>query len=359
MYYQNSLSSICIESMLQSFVQKRHECFLLTTSEKGLLHHKVDKFGVKTFSSFKEGKSSYMSDLAFLINFSKKNKIDVIYSHLQRPNLIALLSKYFIKAKVFPCRHHMDDVSLSNNRNSILIDKLINALSIKIVVVSNNVKQYMVSVEKVKQNKIVVIPLGYNFDLYDKPDSNEVLKLKESIKCDLCLITIGRMVKNKNHILVLRALKTLKKRGLKIKLILVDDGPEKGHLVEFVTNNNLNDSVIFTGFLSNIMNYLATADVLVCPSISEASNQVVKEAGLLQKPSVVIKSVGDFQEYIIQDYNGFFISMQNAEDDLINTLTDIYNKKHNLTTIGKEIKQVIQSKFDIKHIVDKYLSLIN
>ena len=53
------------------------------------------------------------------------------------------------------------------------------------------------------------------------------------------------------------------------------------------------------GFREDFVNYMAAADLLIHPSLTEASNNVVKEMGLLQKGVAVCRHVGDFNDFII------------------------------------------------------------
>jgi len=359
LYYQNPYRTVFIESLLKGFVGKGHEVYLLTTCPAGPLHEVVAAFGVNVYTAttHNDKKFSYINNALFLIKFCKTHHIEVVYSHLQNANLIALIASPFIKAKVFPCRHHMDDVRLGGNRNGKLIDKLVNALAKKLIIVSAATRNYLINIEKVKPEKIIAIPLGYDFDLYGKINPQEVQQIRDNCSCKLLLIIIGRMVVNKNHITAFKVLNALVNAGLDIKMIVMDQGPEQEKLLTFVAENKLSDRLFFTGFKNSIIDYIAASDILICPSISEASNQVVKEAGILGKPGIVIKGVGDFDEYIISGKNGFVVSTENTEQEMVALLADIYNGKYNLGEIGDRQKQVVQNKFSIGPVVDQYLKL--
>jgi len=360
-YYQNPYRTVFLESLAQSFIQKGHTVHLLTICEKGVLHQKMQSLGVTTAFNQVNGNRLFqvVGQLRFLIKYCRKHKIDIVYSHLQFANLIADIARPFIKAPVFPCRHHVDEVRMVANKNALVIDRLVNRLSSRIIVVSNAVKKYMTEKEGVKAGKITVIPLGYNFDLYDKPDPVEVVNIREKTPCHLLLILIARMTFHKRHILALEALNKLVKDGLDVKLLVLDHGAEEKNLRAFVHDNQLQDRVIFTGFLNNTMNYLAAADLLLCPSLIEASNQVVKEAALLQKPAVVCSGIGDFDEYFRHGENGFLVSQENTTEEMYSVIKSYYNRKNDLETMGKKMKKEVLERFDIRNITDKYLHLKN
>lgn len=361
LYYQNSYHTVFLESLVAYFIKKGHKVFFLTTCEKGVLHTKMEDLGAEvcahTYPSHTGKLIQFIGQWNFLINYCRKNKIAVVYSHLQLANLVAVFAQYFISAKVFPCRHHSNDVILRGNKNAIRLDKLVSSFSRKIIVVSNAVKSEMVTREKIKAEKIIVIPLGYNFEIYDKPDPLKVSAISEQMKCDFRLIVIGRMNKNKKHIVALRVLKRLVSEGYNIKMILLDQGTEEASLKAFVKEKKLTDHVLFTGFLNNTMDHIAAADMLIHPSVSEASNQVVKEAAILHKPSIVCSGVGDFDEYITHKENGLIVSKESSIQEMYELIKEYFSKKNELQRMGEQINLVVRTRFDINISGSMYLDL--
>src|SRR3989338_8282349 len=113
-YYQNQYHTVFLESLVEYFIKQGHKVYFLTTCKKGILHQKMEDLGaeinVHTYPHGQKKLFQYIGHFFFLIRFCKKNKIEVVYSHLQLANLVAVFAGYFISAKVLPCRHHSDDV---------------------------------------------------------------------------------------------------------------------------------------------------------------------------------------------------------------------------------------------------------
>jgi glycosyltransferase involved in cell wall biosynthesis len=358
-YFQNSIRNIFFESFVSLLLKKGYQVHFLTKCDRGILHDKMEALGVTT-SYYNPGGSRllrFIKHWIFFVRYNRKNKIDVVYPHLQLANLIAVLAQYFIRAKVFPCRHHVDEVMIVGNKTAIRIDKAINKLSRKIIAVSNAIKVHMVNKEGVHPDKIVVIPLGYNFDLHYKPDPVKVAGIRNQMSCELLLIVIARMSANKRHILALQVLDKLVKEGLDIKMMILDHGVEEQNLKVFVEKNKLQDKVLFTGFLHNTRDYVMAADLLLHPSIIEASNQVVRELGSLEKPVIACHGVGDFDEYIIPGENSFLVSKENTVSEMSDIIREYYYKKDELRQMGKRFRDTVLSKFSIGKVVDGYLEL--
>lgn len=358
-YYQNPYRTIFLESFVQKLIAKGFTVHFLSKCERGILQDLVEKYGAITtcYNPKKPRFFRFFYHIFFLIKYCRKNKIDVVYSHLQLANLIALVAQYFIKAKVIPCRHHLDAVFLEGNKNSIRIDKMVNRFSKKIVVVSDAAKQFMVKNENIKEEKLHVIPLGYDFELYDKPDRLICNDIRKNVDREFVMLIVSRMVVNKRHMIAFDVLNTLVKEGFCVKMFVLDAGPELTNLQRFVVENNLINNVIFTGFLNNIMDYVEVADILLHPSISESSNQVVKEAGYLEKPSIVCSGVGDFDEYIVNGENGFLVSKENTVSEMTAIVREYYFKKDELKKMGTKLKQDVLQKFDIEKVVEQYLKV--
>jgi glycosyltransferase involved in cell wall biosynthesis len=291
------------------------------------------------------------------MKFCKKHKIDFVFPHLQYLNLVAAFSQRFLKATVFPMRHHSDDVYLSGNRNARRLDRLVNTFSKKILVVSERCREQMVQHENVAVKKIIVMPLYYNLDYYQCAAGNNS-NLSVANNRTLNLVSIGRMVENKNHITLLKAVKKLVDDGLHIKLVLLDTGPLETELKKFVIESELDDHVCFLGRQSDVIKYIRAADMLVHPSISEGSSQVVKEAGICNKPVMVVKGVGDFDEYITHEKSGFLLSRADMEPELTEILRDIYDNRLQLPKMGKELNKAVREKFELTPGTFTYASII-
>jgi len=358
-YYQNHYHTVFLESLCQGFIKRGNKVHLLTTCLPGQLHVEMEKLGVRTHS-YTPGSTTvfhYVKHFLYLIRFCKRNKIDVVYSHLQFSNLIAVFAQYFISAKVLPCRHHSNDVMILGNKNAIRIDKLVNRFAKRIIVVSNAVKEQMVNYESVDQKKIRIIHLGYNFDLYHKPDPVNVNEIRNKMNCKMLLIIISRMTRSKQHILAVQVLDNVLKKNLDVKMIIMDEGTEKENIVAFLKSKGIEDKVLFTGFVNNTMDHLSAADLLIHPSFTEASNQVVKEAALLFKPSVVCKNVGDFEEYIINQQNGFLVDQNNLVNEMTEVIEKYYSKAEDLKKFGSNIHDAVLTRFSIDPVCDQYIEL--
>ena len=360
-YYPDKERSISLSSLMIAFQKQGHTVHLLTHSTEGDLHQNVRKAGVVTHTYPIPKNNSiifFFKHILFLISFTKKNNIAIVYSHIQVANFISCISQYFTPSRFILCRHHSDCAYIDNNFNEKLLDKIINRLGKEFIVPSQKVYDQMVITEGVKNKKIYLIRYAYDFSQYAKPVNESVNAIKEEFKCKLLLIKTARLISEKRHIMLFKVMNQLAKKGLDIKLMVLSDGPERKNLEEYIANNNLQNNIFMLGYRRDVINYIAAADVVVHVSMSEASNSLVKEAGLLEKPVIACSNVGDFDEYLSNNKNGIIIPKENFENKLTKTLEQIYSGNYNISSLGNDLKKTILDLFSIESIIAKYNQFI-
>ena len=218
----------------------------------------------------------------------------------------------------------------------------------------------MIEHEGVNPSKIEVLHYIYKFNLYQKPDAQKVQALKDKYKGHLRLIMVSRMVKHKRHQLVLECVKELIEKGLDLQLIILDEGPEFENLQNYVVENNLSKHVHFIGFTRDFINFMEMSDVLIQPSMTDASNNVFKEMGLLSKAVIVSENVADYSEYIQHEVNGFLVPMKQTKTHLIQIIEKIYTNQYPIQKIGSSLKETIITEFSFGEKQEKeYAAFFN
>ena len=95
-----------------------------------------------------------------------------------------------------------------------------------------------------------------------------------------------------------------------LKLIIVGDGPERARLEAAVEEYGLSERVVFTGQVSDVGLYYATADVFALPSQSEGSPNVVLEAMAAKLP-IVATAVGGVPEILEDSETALLVPVNN------------------------------------------------
>lgn len=106
------------------------------------------------------------------------------------------------------------------------------------------------------------------------------------------LLAVGRLSQEKAHIHLVQAFNTMRQQKKNVRLLLVGDGPERSALEQVA-----GPGVIFAGQIQDTASYYAVADVLVLPSLTEGSPNVLLEAMAAGVP-VVATAVGGIPEIV-------------------------------------------------------------
>jgi len=368
-YYPSNKRSIQIETTLVEIQKLGHEIILLTTCEKGLIHQELEQQGIKTYthtSAYRFSPFYYINQIVYLIQFCRTHNISLIFSNLQHANFISVFAQFFMPAKVIAFRHHFKfsrgnyGIPLEVNKMEVIFDKIINRLSRKIIVPSAGVYNGIKEFEKVNLSKVTIIPYLYDFSKYGSPNVEIVSELKDKYQSELLIIMVARLIPFKRHLQLLPTFQKLINEGLDLKVIILDEGPCKDEIAQYILIHKLEQHLFLIGFTTQFLEYMKASDLLIHPSLTEASNNVVKEIGLMKKAVAVCEGVGDFDDYIVDGKNGYLMTKETPAEDAEEIIRRVYGNKEKLTELGLALHETILTKFgNNAPIIEQYKILIN
>jgi glycosyltransferase involved in cell wall biosynthesis len=355
LYYTGNKRSIALETWLREYVRHGHQVHLMTACEPGELHERAAQLGVRVSGFFApKNKLYYAKQIRHLIAYCWREHIDVVLSQLQEANIIAVFAERMTRARFYMFRHHPQPHSGKEK----LVDWIVNRLARHIVVLTGPQKQIVLS-EGVPESRIHLVPLMYDFDEY-RPSAEVVRSVRERYRCTLLVIMLSRLVHYKRHMLAFQAIEDLVSRGHDVRLIVMDDGPEKSKLEAHVRQRGLEQRITFLGYQSNVTDYLEASDVLLQPSESEVSANAVKEAAVRGKIVVACRGVGDFDDYLEDTMNAVLVNVTDGASTIADRLEDIIKNRPKYDTIGARLRQRVLDKFGCTPTnVDRYLRLLD
>ncbi len=243
-----------------------------------------------------------------------QNKSDVISS--QDPyylGFVAYLVSVFFNRALEIQIHGFDQANFFKR----IVARIVIPRAHSIRVVSERIRRALVEKFHVAPERIIVCPIYVNCQ--DFKNKNDVIKAPD--RSVFTFVTVSRLVSIKNIPLQLRALAQLKKEGIAARLRIVGDGEERDMLVRMCQQLDIQDSVDFTGYVSNPSSELSSADCFLLTSHDEGYGLAAIEAacaGLL----VIMTDVGCAGEVILDNENGLIIPV-NDEDALVDAMKRI------------------------------------
>ncbi len=120
------------------------------------------------------------------------------------------------------------------------------------------------------------------------------------------IVSVGRLTKQKNLGVVLRALAELKQDGIDVPLRLIGDGPEREKLTARAKRLDLLDRVEFTGAVEpdEVARAVGDADVSVFAATQEGFGLAAAESLMLGVPVVALESGGGVKDVVPQSGAG-------------------------------------------------------
>lgn len=171
---------------------------------------------------------------------------------------------------------------------------------------------------------------------------------------DSVILSIGRLSREKGHRELCRALGNLRSSHAGWKLILVGEGPERKSLQELAGSLGIEERVIFAGYHPQVAAFYAIADVVVLPSLSEGSSNVLLEAMMAGLP-IVATRVGGNPEIVIDEATGLLVSPGDP-GALANALDRLLNDRSLAVRLGEAARSRVSAEFSPERYRERLLS---
>ncbi|MDK2070556.1 glycosyltransferase family 4 protein [Aliarcobacter butzleri] len=235
-------------------------------NKKGKLKNTFEKEGIKHFvlSRYNFYKLSKIID---------KEKIDIVHLHWTKDIPVVVFAKLFSKRKpkIIQTRHmHM------TRFKSDFYHKFLYKNIDMIIAVTNLVKEQLDRfIPEDIRPKIETSYIGANTPNLLSDEEKNNLKRSFKITNEFVVCIVGRVEEAKGQHIVLEAVESLRKSGIKIKTLVV------GHYMDEKYFNNLKNSYsndIFTGFVSNPTDLMQISDCVVLATKKETFGLVLIEA---------------------------------------------------------------------------------
>jgi len=258
--------------------------------------------------------------------------------------LKAILFSLFILfyKKVIYTRHGEDSFDCISWK---LVHKFASMVISHVTFVSEKGKDVFRRVQKLSYLPHHVIENGVN--------TQNINIIKAENKPILRIGSVGRMVKLKHQISLLRALVQL--NDSKIEVHFYGDGECLEELQEFCVIKQLNQSVFFHGVVTDRNVIYNSIDVLAVTSETEGLSLAIIEAMAYACP-VLATSVGGNPRLVLSGETGYQF---NYDDDkkLSELIEKLATDNMLLEELGRKAKQHVDNNFSLEVAADRYLEL--
>ena len=170
------------------------------------------------------------------------------------------------------------------------------------------------------------------------------------------VISVGRLAKQKNFPLLLKAFSLVVER-VDACLIIVGEGSERAELEELINELGLKDRVDLPGYRENVHPYVARSDLFVLSSDFEGMPNALVEAIAVGVPVVSTDCLSGPGEILQQGEGGLLVPVGDADalsDAIVDGLQDIAGRALRQRKAAEKLDD-----FEYQRIMHKYEELLN
>ena len=249
------------------------------------LCQQLEEKGIRTYILDKRAGKDRLAAVRKVIQILRTEKVRLIHGHCSVPMLIAKLSGFLTGIPVVSTIHNTRGYSVRR-------EKLTGWMSRSYVSIGEAAERYMLEELKIPPKKITRIVNAVDTSLFFP----EVKTENFWSKWDLCpqlpvVLNVGRVVKQKNQMCLLQALRLCRDAGKPVQCAILGDYEESSpvykEIHEYIEDNHLGSLVKFLGRHSDVRSFLNNADAFVMTSFYEGLSVSFLEALFCRTPIVV------------------------------------------------------------------------
>lgn len=288
------------------------EILIIVLGTGGRVEKELVKKGVTIVVFNHNPKIPNFNTLWKLFVFIKKFKPDVVHCQGSEANFHGLIAARIAGVSV----RVGEEIGLPNHHSYWkYIFKYVYKNATKVIAISHAVKDRILDLEEVEEEKIEVVYNPIKLGDGQKGRIDEI-----GIKKAFVFVTTCRLVEVKNLERLINCFAQLcqKYSERSILLWIVGDGPLRVKLENHSRSLEISNSIRFWGFQLNVFPILEKSNVFVLPSLSEGSSVSLVEAMSIGLPSIITSEGGACE--IVEGSNSYIIVNPLSEKSIFSAL---------------------------------------
>lgn len=229
----------------------------------------------------------------------------------------------------------------------------------RVVAIARTLKDELAQHKGIPEDRIRIVPNGVDTGVFQPRPKSKDLVDRYGLEGKTVFGFIGSISRIEGLSFFLNCLPAIIKEHKQIKVVLVGDGAELGHLKQIVAQQGLGDDVIFPGRIAHekILDYYSIVDVFLYPRINAKVNHSVTplkplEAMAMEKV-VLASDVGGLRELVLDGENGILFRVDDAAH-LTNRCVEILKDKSFRETLSRKARQWVVREREWSVLVRRY-----
>lgn len=329
--------------------------FIIINPGTSALEDYLKQQGYKVERITCRGKKDWPATFVRTYNLLRRWKPDAVHCHLIQATIIGLLAASLAGVgKRIYTRHH-SSLHHMYFKKGVWWDKLSNKLATRIIAIAGVVKEILIQWENADPKKVILIPHGFQLDVFQTVDEARISSFKErhSLTANKPILgVISRFTEWKGVQYIVPAFQRLLTDFPDAVLLLLNaQGDYEKNIVELLQQLPP-ESYRLIPFEQDIAAAYKSMDVFIHAPIdehSEAFGQIYVEALAAELPSVFTLS-GIAPDFIQEGKNAFVVPFKNA-DVIFEKLLYILNNYSAAKIIAQQGKSDVQELFSLDKMI--------
>ncbi|MBA7521916.1 hypothetical protein ES705_14028 [subsurface metagenome] len=278
---------------------------------------------------------------------------DIIHSHGLRPDIILLL---FLQYKYKCCCtiHNYAPMDYKMTYGSLIggIASYLHLKAIRKIDHPISCSQSIADQLRVYDLKVDVIQNGVDTSYFFPPFLEKKAELRKQLSLDhnsTVFISVGHLTPKKNPLFILQE---FSKYNGEFTLLFIGDGTLRPSLATY--SYKLKGNVIFTGHVSNVLDYLQASDYFISASKAEGLPNTVLEAGAVGLP-LILSNIPSHKEILSKNKNTGYSFTAGDINGLISVLNNLQiTDSRKYQEMSKSARDLIIDNFSAEGMSKKY-----
>ncbi|GAH51815.1 unnamed protein product, partial [marine sediment metagenome] len=231
-----------------------------------------------------------------LYRLIKKRKYHLVHTHLAKGGMLGRLAAKLAGTPIIV--HSLHGPLFHNNINPLVrfiyenLERFSSLYTDWFISVGEDLKSRYLKAGIGKPENYSLIRSGMDLEKFRKVSNfseKEIKEIKRSFNLssnDIIIGMVASLEPRKGHKYAIEVAKEIIKKYPEVKFLFVGEGYLRTHLEEMIRRENLQNSVILTGFRRDIERVMAIFDILILTSLWEGLPQVLVQGAVLGKPMV-------------------------------------------------------------------------
>jgi len=277
----------------------------------------------------------------------EKNHIDIVHVNGTPDHKVVMLCKWFYGLNFRIIRTKHDSFKIKKNWFS---NKLYGKYTDQMIVVSDF--QYSQVITKELQKKTTVIHNGIDLNYFQPREKSQVLIKQFGIQDkDIVFVSVAGTALHKGWQFLVEAVSNLDNElRERVKIIIVGNSPKKEIVEWYINELNMQENVIFTGFMNDVRGVVSIADIGFVLSIGvETISFACREMMSMGKP-VLVSNYAGLSENIDNHLDGWIVQKNSvsAIQDFLQGIQEL-----DLNSCSHLAAQKAQQNFGLENFISK------